>query len=152
VLVRNADAYLTDDLEHLLRGWDGRRPRVLGVDQGTASDFGTVRYVGASLIPADAAIDLPDAVGALYDLVWRPAELRGVLDVVLSHADFVDCGTPRDYLAANMLASGGANVIGQGAQVLGQVERVVVWPNGVVRGDESLHDCIRADADLTVYA
>lgn len=152
VLVRNADAYLSGGLDVLLHDWDGRRPRVLGVITNGPADFGNVRYVGASLIPAEAAQRLPDAVGALYDQVWRPAEVRGELEIVLADGDFVDCGSPADYLRANLIASGGISVVGQGAVVEGRIDRVVVWPGAHVGPDEVLHDCIRAGTDLTVSA
>jgi MurNAc alpha-1-phosphate uridylyltransferase len=140
VLLRNADAYLTSDLSELVTGWDGTRPRILAIPRGTPSDFGDMQYVGACLLPA----------ASVNDLVWQPAWDRGDLEVVEVRGDFVDCGTPRDYLRANLLASGGATVVGEGATVLGAVERVVVWPGGHVGPDETLRDCIRIGADLTV--
>jgi MurNAc alpha-1-phosphate uridylyltransferase len=84
--------------------------------------------------------------------VWEPAWRAGELDIVLADGEFVDCGTPRDYLRANLLANGGTSVIGEGAVVEGALERVVVWPGGRVGPQESLHDCIRVGADLTVDA
>ena len=139
-------------LEALVRGWDGQRPRVLGVRVTKRGDFGDVRYVGASLIPAADAARLPDAIGGLYDSVWRPAEVRSDLEVVLADGHFVDCGSAREYLRANLLASGGRSVVGAGAVVEGSIERVVVWDGGYVGPDESLHDCIRAGSSMTVDA
>jgi N-acetyl-alpha-D-muramate 1-phosphate uridylyltransferase len=152
VLLRNADAYLTSDLGELVAGWDGRRPRILAIPRGIPSDFGDVQYVGACLLPASDALRMPDAPASVNDLVWQPAWGRGELEVVEVRGEFVDCGTPRDYLRANLLASGGASVVGQGATVLGALERVVVWPGGHVGPDEALHDCIRIGAELTVDA
>jgi MurNAc alpha-1-phosphate uridylyltransferase len=152
VLVRNSDAYLTCGLDRLVADWDGRRPRILGMRTPSPADFGNVRYVGACLLPAAAAARCPDDVAALYDLVWEPAWRAGELDIVLADGEFVDCGTPRDYLRANLLANGGTSVIGEGAVVEGALERVVVWPGGRVGPQESLHDCIRVGADLTVDA
>ena len=152
VLIRNSDAYLTDDLSALVHGWDGVHPRVLGVERGGSSDFGSVQYVGACLLPADIAAALPDATASLYDLVWEPAWTSGALQIVPATGEAVDCGTPRDYLRANLLASGGDSVIGAGASVLGSIDEVVVWDGGYVGPDERLRMCIRAGRDVTVDA
>jgi N-acetyl-alpha-D-muramate 1-phosphate uridylyltransferase len=152
VLVRNADAYLTSGLADLVRGWDGMRPRILAVPRTHDSDFGRWQYVGACLLPAADAARMPDAPASLNDLVWRPAWERGELEIVEATGRFVDCGTPHDYLQANLIASGGQSVVGDGAVVLGRIERVVVWPGSTVGPDESLVDCIRAGADVTVRA
>jgi MurNAc alpha-1-phosphate uridylyltransferase len=152
VLVRNADSYLTEGLDSLVRGWDGRRPRVLGVRVSEGGDFGDVRYVGASLIPAADAARLPDAFAGLYDHVWHPADVRGELEVMIADGQFVDCGTPREYLRANLLASGGRSVVGEGAVVEGLVDDVVVWDGGWVGPHESLRNCIRVGRDLTIEA
>ena len=152
VLLRNADAYLTSDLSELVAGWDGTKPRILVIPRGTPSDFGDAQYVGACLLPAADALRMPDAPASVNDLVWQPAWESGDLEVVEVRGDFVDCGTPREYLRANLLASGGMSVVGAGATVLGAVERVVVWPGGHVGPGETLHDCIRVAADLTVDA
>ena len=84
------------------------------------------------------------------DLVWRPAWERGDLELVMARGDFVDCGTPADYLRANMIASGGRSVVGEGALVEGSLDRSVVWPGGYVGPDEHLTQCIRVGRDLTV--
>jgi len=152
VLVRNSDMYLHGALDDLVRDWDGAQPRILGVDVGGPSDFGSVRYVGASLIPARDAQGLPDDVAALSDLVWQPAFLRGELQIVEAGFPCIDCGTPRDYLSANLLASGGSSVVGPGAVVEGDIDRVVVWADGYVGPDERLRDCIRVGTDLTIDA
>jgi N-acetyl-alpha-D-muramate 1-phosphate uridylyltransferase len=152
VLVRNADAYLTSGLEALVDGWSGDRPRILAVARDRPSDFGRWQYVGACLLPAREARRLPDAPASLNDLVWRPAWERGELEVVEAVGQHIDCGTPADYLRANLVASGGASVVGAGAVVLGRIERVVVWPGGRVGPGEVLADCIRVGADVTVDA
>ena len=71
---------------------------------------------------------------------------------MITSGDFVDCGTPHDYLRANLLASGGASVVGAGAVVEGTLDRAVVWPDAHVGAAEHLHDCIRVGHDLTVDA
>lgn len=152
VLLRNSDAYLTGSLAELVDGWDGERPRLLGMRRASTADFGDIQYVGACLLPADVISGLSDRPSGLYDLVWQPRWQRGELEFVMATGEFVDCGTPRDYLKANLIASRGMSVIGAGAVVLGSVERTVVWPGGVVGADEALHDCIRVGRDLTVDA
>jgi hypothetical protein len=91
----------------------------------------------------------------LYEVLWRAEEAAGRLDLVRTTATAIDCGTPADYLRANLHASGGRAVIAPGAVVLGRVERSVVWDGAYVGPDEHLCDCIRAGtraAPLTVPA
>jgi NDP-sugar pyrophosphorylase family protein len=152
VLVRNSDSYLTCGLDLLMSGWDGSRTRLLGMRHDGPSDFGEIQYVGACLVPAAVAAQLPDEPAGLYDLVWMPAWQRGELEFVMADGQFVDCGTPRDYLRANMIASRGESVVGRGAVVRGSLDRVVVWPGGHVRPDEQLSECIRIGSDVTVDA
>jgi len=150
VLLRNSDAFLTSDLSELVDGWDGRHPRLLGRRRDEPSDFGDVQYVGACLLPAGTVAALPDAPASLHDLVWRPSWNAGDLELVMAHGEFVDCGTPSDYLRANLIASGGRSVVGPGAHVEGRLDRCVVWPGGYVGPDEELSQCIRVGRDLTV--
>jgi MurNAc alpha-1-phosphate uridylyltransferase len=72
--------------------------------------------------------------------------------VMIADGQFVDCGTPREYLRANLLASGGRSVVGEGAVVEGLVDDVVVWDGGWVGPHESLRNCIRVGRDLTIEA
>jgi len=152
VLVRNADAFLAADLSELVADWDGSRPRLLGRVREGRSDFGNVQYVGACLLPAASVLDCPDRFASLLQVVWAPAWGRGDLQFVMTSGEFVDCGTPADYLRANLVASGGASVVGPGAVVLGRLDRSVVWPGGFVGPTEHLHDCIRIGRDVTVQA
>ncbi|MEN3303859.1 MAG: N-acetyl-alpha-D-muramate 1-phosphate uridylyltransferase [Micromonosporaceae bacterium] len=167
VLVANADAYLAGgDLGTLLDGWDGGSTRLLGVP-GPAAEFGTYRFAGASLLPWHRVARLVPA-GVPTDLVrevWRPAEAAGELDVVEYAGTYLDTGTPRGYLAANLDAAGGGSlvapdavvtgvltrsVIGAGAVVAGHVTRAVVWPGGHVAPGEHLADAIRFGRSGTV--
>jgi hypothetical protein len=170
VLVGNADAYLADparppgpDIADLLTGWDGRTVRVLGVPGGR--EFGEHRFAGFSLLPWTVVRDLPVERGELVRTAWRPAERAGLLEVVEYRGDYLDTGTPATYLAANLHAAGGANlvdpsavvtapveraVIGAGAVVAGPVTAAVVWPGAVVPADEHLSHAIRARDGLTV--
>jgi nucleotidyltransferase-like protein len=145
VLVTNSDSYLPAGLAGFTAGWDGERCRLLCVPASGRGDFVTpegtpVRYVGACLLPWSAVRGLEPVPTGLYEVLWRDAEL----DLVVTGAPAVDCGTPADYLAANLHASGGESVIGEGAEVLGTVERSVVWPGARVAPGEHLVEVIRA--------
>ena len=148
VLVLNGDAWRPGSLRSFVDCWDGERVRLLVVRDEERGDFGPWRFAGASLSPWHAVRDLPAEPAGLYEAVWRDADL----DLVPWDGAFVDCGTVADYLAANMLASGGASVVGRGAVVEGELVRSVVWPGGVVRRGERLVDAVRTDTGLTVTA
>ena len=140
VLVVNADAWHTADLAPLVAGWDGERVRVLVA--GPPELSATSRIIG-SLLPAAEAGALAAVPTGLYEVCWAPAAAAGRLEVTAVDIPFVDCGRPVDYLAANLAASGGAPVVGEGATVAGTLVRSVVWPGGVVHPGEHLVDAIR---------
>jgi MurNAc alpha-1-phosphate uridylyltransferase len=170
VLVVNADAYLGGPLPgDFVDGWSGERPRLLVVDAGDRRrDFDRWRFAGISLLPADGAARLRPEPTGLYEVVWRAAWASGHLELAPFDGLFVDCGTPVDYLAANLHArttdasaigdgatvTGAAidSVVGAGAVVEGRITRCVVWPGARVEAGESLTDAIRADNGLTVPA
>jgi NDP-sugar pyrophosphorylase family protein len=175
VLVGNADAYLAapggtgPDVGALLAGWDGSTVRLLGVpaDDPAHAEFGRHRFAGLSLLPWDLVAPLRPEPSDLVRVVWRPAEASGRLSVVEYLGVFFDCGTPHDYLAANLHAAGDGTlvapdatvtgrleraVVGSGAVVAGRLHRAVVWPGGYVGTDEHLVDAIRVGRDLTVSA
>ena len=143
VLVHNADSFLDDDLALLLDGWSGERPRLLVRRESEPSDFGDLKFLGVSLLPGDVAAAMPDRVAGLYALVWKPAFDVGALETVEVRGPAYDCGTPSDYLAANLHASGGTSVSGAGAVVEGSLTRSVVWPGARVERGETLVECIR---------
>jgi MurNAc alpha-1-phosphate uridylyltransferase len=144
VLLTNADAYLTGDLDDLVRGWDGQRCRLLTVPAPGRGDFGDARYVGACLLPWRLVRHLTPEPSGLYEVLWRAEFEAGRLDTTGFAGTAVDCGTPADYLHANLLASGGRSVVGRGAVVEGMVERSVVWDGAYVGPDEHLVGTIRA--------
>jgi NDP-sugar pyrophosphorylase family protein len=152
VLVTNADAWHRLDLSELLDGWDGERPRLLVVHDPVRGDFGPWRYAGTALLPWAEVARLEAVPSGLSELVWQPHRERGTLDLCPAAGDFFDCGTPADYLAANLAANGGASVVGPGAVVEGELVRSVVWPDGVVAAGERLVEAIRVGRDLTVFA
>ena len=159
VLLTNADAYLPDGLAALTAGWDHERCRLLVVPAGGRGDFrdarGAVRYVGACLLPWRLVTGLTARISGLYEVLWRREDAAGRLDLVRGDGTAIDCGTPADYLRANLHATGGRSAIGRGAVVEGHVERCVVWDGAYVGPGEHLVDCIRAgdaEAPVTVPA
>ncbi len=163
-LVTNADSYLPGGLVGFTDGWDGERCRLLCTvaPEGSRPDFVAedgvgLRYVGACLLPWHRIRDLTPVPSGLYEVLWRADAQAGALDLVRvpSATVTIDCGTPADYLAANLHASGGENVIGAGATVLGRLVRSVVWDGAWVGPDEVLVKQIRAgprENPLTVDA
>lgn len=147
-LVVNADAWCPAGLEPLVDGWDGERIRLLLVGDDVLTP--TSRVAGA-LMPWHATQALRSEPSGLYERSWGPAAVAGVLDVLRHDGPFVDCGTPAQYLTANLLASGGANVVGAGARVDGALDRCVVWSEGVVWPRESLTCAIRMTEVATVF-
>jgi NDP-sugar pyrophosphorylase family protein len=181
-LIGNADAYLADprrppgqDIAALLDGWtrDTVRMLTLPVRPGDTGGFSGRRFAGFSLLPWRYIRDLPAERDSLVRAVWRPAEERGELELVGYGGAYLDCGTPADYLSANLhalsvsqLAGGGLNVVDASATVTGHAEscvigahavvagtatRCVVWPNAEVTAAEFLTDAIRAPNGLTVH-
>jgi MurNAc alpha-1-phosphate uridylyltransferase len=152
VLVANADGWHEENLDDFVRGWDRERIRLLCVRDPVRGDFGDLRYCGAALMPWTDIATLEPVFGGLHEVSWTAAERAGRLDLVVSRRQFYDCGTLRDYHAANMAASGGHNVIGTGAVVEGSIERTVLWPGVHVASDERLVDVVRPKTGMTLYA
>jgi len=146
-LVVNADAWCPGSLGPFVEGWDGERVRLLipGDD-----DLHPTSKVAGALMPWSAIEPLAAVPSGLYERSWRPAHAAGRLEVVRHDGPFVDCGTPADYLRANLLASGGASVVGDGAVVAGRLDRCVVWPGAVVWPPETLTCAIRMTDSATV--
>jgi MurNAc alpha-1-phosphate uridylyltransferase len=172
VLVQNADAWTDADLGPFVDGWDGARVRLLvtpGPD-GRAR-FGPGAGLVASLLPWSDVAGLTPTPSGLYEVVWRQAQAAGRLEAVAHAGAFVDCGTVRRYLQANLLAAAAAaaagdgpgnrssslvdpaahvsgtidhSVIGAGAQVAGTVSGSVVWDGAEVGAGEVVVDAVRA--------
>jgi NDP-sugar pyrophosphorylase family protein len=153
VLVTNSDAWFPDDLDlsGFVTDWDRERVRLLCVDDPARGDFGTARYCGVALLPARLVGELTATPSGLYEVQWRHEAAAGRLDLVVRAGPFVDCGTPADYLRANLAASGGASVVGAGAHVDpdATVLRSVIWDDATVAAGEVLVDAVRAGT-LTV--
>lgn len=147
-LVVNADTWHRVDLAEFVAGWDGQRVRVC---TPTPGPFGPRSGVVASILPSWAVARCPSEPSGLWEVLWSGEVEAGRLDTAHTSSTVVDCGTPSDYLRANLIASDGSSVVGDGAQVFGTVDRCVVWPGEVVGPDEHLVDSIRAGG-LTVDA
>lgn len=150
VLVCNSDVYHPDDLGGLLDGWERERVRLLAVRDPSRGDFGDLRYTGAALLPWAVVRELPAERVGLYPAVLGPHHERGLLDLVVSDVEYHDCGTHAEYLDANLAASGGHSVIGEGAIVEGEIVRSVLWEGVHVAAGERLVEVVRASDDVTV--
>ena len=145
-LVVNADAWHPAPLDELV-GESGLR--LLVVD-GPKDDFDGQTFAGASLLPWSDASNLEPVPSSLYDEVWKRATDRRTL--VHAPRPWFDCGTPADYIAANLEANDGESVIGDGALVQGEIRRSVVWPGATVKPGERLVGAIRLPDGTTVIA
>jgi NDP-sugar pyrophosphorylase family protein len=151
VLLTNADAWITPDVGAFVEGWDAERVRLLCVRDPDRGDFDDLRYCGVALLPYATVEPLPVEPSGLYEASWGALRRLDRLELVVHEGPFVDCGTPADYLVANLAANGGQSVLGPGA-VVGEgavVEQSVVWPGSEVAPGEVLRRAIRAE-HLTV--
>jgi len=146
-LVVNSDAWCPGDVRALADGWDGERIRVLVAGD---DELRSRSNVAGALMPWSDVAALPAEPSGLWEVSWRAAHGAGRLEVVRHDGPFVDCGTPGDYLRANLQASGGASVVAEGATVAGALVRSVVWSGASVRAGERLVDAIRYDRERTV--
>ena len=108
--VTNADVWMPEGaaaLRDLVAGWDRRRCRLLCVPAGAAradfsgADGAPLRYAGSCLLPAAALAALEPVPSGLYEALWRD---RRDLDLHVTSALAVDCGTPDDLALAESLA------------------------------------------------
>lgn len=141
VLVLNADTWHRVPLRPFVEGWDHERVRIL---TDSPLPFGPRSSVVASILPWSEVRRLDPTPSGLWEVVWRDALAAGRVEAVHEEATVIDCGRPADYLRANLVWSGGAPVVGEGAVVEGLLERAVVWPGSVVAAGERLVDAVRA--------
>ncbi len=150
VLVVNADAWHRADLRELVAHWDGRYTRLLTVVDPRRGTWGDRRYAGAALLPWSEVSRLDERPSGLWETSWRRLRPGRDLELIDHDGAFFDCGTPADYLSANLETSGGRSVIGKGAVVEGTVEATVVWSGARVERGEHLHRAVRATGGVTV--
>jgi len=171
-LVVNADSWTDADLAAFVAGWDGERVRLLvtpdPADPAGPAEFGPRMGLVASLLPWTDVAELRAEPSGLYEVMWVAAHEEGRLETVGHTGRFVDCGTPADYLRANLeavaeagdsivdadatVSTGGEvieSVVGAGAVVAGTVVRSVLWPGAEVVAGEVLVGAVRAPG-LTV--
>jgi NDP-sugar pyrophosphorylase family protein len=164
VLVHNADAWCLADLAALVDGWGGDAVRVLITPDpdGDATGFGRRVGLVATLLPWSEVAVLDPVPSGLFETTLGRAWREDRMEVVVHRGPFVDCGTPSQYLAANLAAvdvAGGESIVGPRARVTGSVRRsvigadaevhgeldgCVVWEGGVVGPDEVLSGVVRA--------
>lgn len=150
VLVLNADAWHRADVGAFVAGWDGVRARLLTVSDPARGTWDDRRYVGVALLPWDHVRRLPETPAGLWEVSWRHLRPGHELELVPHDGPFFDCGTPGDYLAANLASSGGRTVVGDGAVVDGEAEESVVWAGARVEAAERLWRAVRATGGVTV--
>ena len=132
---------------------DGRVRGFTRAGSGPAAHF-----VGLQLVEAAVFAHLPPGrpaatIGGLYDrLLPGPDEGRGGL--IRTHrceGEFLDVGSPADYLAASLAVArreeGGTLPAGAGSMVhpTASLNRTAVWDRAVVGADCRLDECIVAD-------
>lgn len=150
LVVVNGDTWCRADLLPAVEEWDHERVRVVIAGRPGPAELGPRSQIVASMMPWSVASTLEATPSGLYEVCWAPLRARGELDVVGQTGPLVDCASPRDYLVANLAASGGVPVVGAGARVDGELIRSVVWDGATVRAGEILVDAIRADDGVTV--
>lgn len=143
VVVVNGDTWAPASLAPLVEGWDGERVRVAVFGDGP---LGPRSRIAGALLPPPEVARLDERPSGLWEVSWQPALADGRLDTVVIDGPAFDCGTPADYLAANLAWSGGESVVGEGARVEGELVRSVVWPGARVAPGERLVEAIRADS------
>lgn len=150
VLVINVDAWHRASLVDFTVGWEGDRTRLLTVVDPMRGTWDDRRYAGAALLPWAEVTRLPVSPSGLWETSWRRLVVGHDLELVVHDGAFFDCGTPGDYLAANLESSGGRPVVGEGAVVDGTLESAVVWAGARVAPGEHLYRAVRATGGVTV--
>ena len=151
VLVLNADCWAPGPLGPFAAGWDRERVRLLVAgDDRLRPPERPANLLAGSFMPWAEVAGLEPVPSGLWEASWRHRQAEGRIDVARWDGPCIDCGTPARYLAANLAASGGEPVVGEGAVVEGKLERTVVWPGARVRAGEVLVDAVRADDSVTV--
>ena len=146
VLVVNADTWCPGSLEPFVSGWDRERVRLL-IPGGA---FGPDARIAAALLPRREVEAMSEEPSGLYEVSWRSAHAEGRLEAVAHDGVFADCGTPADYLEANLLASGGMSVVDPDASVEGEVVESVVWSGARVEAPERLFRAVRTPTRTVV--
>jgi NDP-sugar pyrophosphorylase family protein len=110
-------------------------------------------FIGLQVAEAEAfapvPADLPyESVGALYPSLI--ASQPGAIRAFQTHAEFLDIGTPADYLATSLLIAereGSDLAAGARSRIEAQarVERSVLWDDVVIEEGAKVRECVVAD-------
>jgi MurNAc alpha-1-phosphate uridylyltransferase len=105
LMIRNADMWFNEEPTQLWEDWTGENPRLLVREMGESADFGTKKFLGWSLLPAEIATSLKEGFSGLLDTVWKPAYEQGRLELIEYEGVSIDCGTIDDLEAARAMAA-----------------------------------------------
>jgi N-acetyl-alpha-D-muramate 1-phosphate uridylyltransferase len=105
VLLTNCDAWYSEPTPNLVD--DGQRMRLLVVKGARRADYGEWLYAGTAYLPWNDVRQMPNTPAGLHEVCWREAWASDRLDVVPFSGQFIDCGTPADYEAAQRAATDG---------------------------------------------
>jgi NDP-sugar pyrophosphorylase family protein len=111
-------------------------------------------FIGAQVTAHAAFALIPDGMAGestlgVYPLMMK--ERSHVVRAFISHASFLDIGTPRDYVDTNEIIARGERVEAwtHGARVRiapgARVSRSILWDDVTVDADAILEDCIVTD-------
>jgi MurNAc alpha-1-phosphate uridylyltransferase len=106
VLLTNGDVWYSNALRDLNDGGNRMRLLVVPADDRRA-DYGEWLYAGTCYLPWEYVRVLPDAPAGLHEVCWRDAWATNSLDLVPYAGQYIDCGTPQNYQAANLAAERG---------------------------------------------
>jgi MurNAc alpha-1-phosphate uridylyltransferase len=128
VLIVNSDMWLSTNISSFLEGWDGLRTRLLVTATQSNSDFGKNRYIGAALMPNRSVGQIPLSVNGLYEAVWQKEWSNNSIEIFPFEGVALDCGTPVDYVVANLLARRSQSLISPGTSREDRAAECVVLP------------------------
>jgi len=120
---------------------------------GRGSKTASLHFFGVQAVEAEAFASVPagipfESVGGLYPalIAARPGSVR----VFETDADYLDIGTPADYLSSSLTIAereGRGLVAGARTQVdpTARIERSVLWDDVVVEAGALLRECVVTD-------
>ena len=108
LLIVNGDTWCPASLRSFVRRWDGER---IAVAVSGAAPLHARSKIVASILPWSDVEQLDEEPAGLWERFWRDRLAERRLCSFGIEGPFVDCGTPADYLEANLLS------------IAGQVER-----------------------------
>jgi NDP-sugar pyrophosphorylase family protein len=143
VAVLNVDSVLFGDVAAFLAGPSNHPTRLLVTLDRHRPDFHrTWRFAGLSTMTADSIGRLAVTAEDLYHDLWKHQLGAAEIALVPFAGVAVDCGTPLDLLAANLILSSGATFVEAGARVDGHVESCVVLRGAEIPASDTAINCI----------